>query len=312
MMLEGRREHPGSVVIGTRVYVLSMPGMARAERSTAPKTLDDLGYDAFDCLSLSLVPALLESAAAAALPAAVVGGARTRGLPIESVLEIRDDMVERTSHQPMAISVACDDERREPRYTETRPPHPLAGDGPALDGIRLEWRAASPLRSRADHVVDIANLSAVGLKPLLPCSLALEGVGLRVSAISLGHSQSARRDADQICDLLYLDNPPNVSDLQPVTGRDPRIATYIESESGSQLLLMGPRQLLQSLPPGYGGDGQTDLTIGIGCTGGRHRAAYVGECLTGELRIAGMELAQRDICSASPEPLAVITSAVAS
>src|SRR5260370_7050376 len=174
MMTEGGRGGSSVASTGARASVLLVTGMSGAGRSTALKTLEDMGYEAFDNLPLSLVPAVIESAAVDAPAIAVGADLRTRGFAVESVLETLDDVVGRTDRDLEVLFVDCDDERLGRRYTETRRPHPLAGDRPVMDGIRLERRVLWPLRDRADLVIDTTLLTAAALKPrltpLLPSS----------------------------------------------------------------------------------------------------------------------------------------------
>src|SRR3984893_18312501 len=145
MMTEGGRGGSSLASTGARARVLLVTGMSGAGRSTALKTLEDMGYEAFDNLPLSLVPALIESAAVDAPAIAVGADLRTRGFAVESVLETLDDVVGRTDRELDVLFIDCDDEQLERRYTETRRPHPLAGDRPVMVGIQLERRVVSAL-----------------------------------------------------------------------------------------------------------------------------------------------------------------------
>jgi RNase adapter protein RapZ len=297
MMTGGGREMscPAIGMGGARVLVVT--GMSGAGRSTSLKILEDMGYEAFDNLPLSLVPALIENAAADAPAIAVGADARTRGFAIESMLETLDSLVRRSARQLRMLFVDCDDERLERRYTETRRPHPLAGDRPIMDGIRLERQALSPLHDRADLVIDTSLLTAADLKRLLTGHFALEQSGLRVFVTSFAYRRGIPRDADLIFDVRFLDNPHYVPALQPLTGRDPAVAAHIEQDPDCEMFFAGLWRLLDPLLPRYETEGKTYLTIGIGCTGGRHRSVYVAERLTARLRAAGRraEVAHRDL-----------------
>src|SRR5713101_7970388 len=187
MMTEGGRGGSSLASMGARARVLLVTGMSGAGRSTALKTLEDMGYEAFDNLPLSLVPALIEGAAAEAPAIAVGADLRTRGFANESMLETLDNVVGRTTGELEVLFIDCDDERLERRYTETRRPHPLAGDRPVMDGIRRERRVLAPLRDRADLVIDTSNLTAAELKRLLTGHFALGTFGLRVFVISFAY-----------------------------------------------------------------------------------------------------------------------------
>jgi UPF0042 nucleotide-binding protein len=314
MMTEGGRDESGPAGIAAPARVLLVTGISGAGRSTALKTLEDMGYEAFDNLPLSLVPALIESAAADARAIAVGADLRTRGFAIESMLEPLDAVVGRTGRELKVLFIDCDDERLQRRYTETRRPHPLAGDRPVTDGIRLERRVVSALRDRADLVIDTSNLSAAELKRLMTGHFALASGRLRVFVTSFAYRHGIPRDADLIFDVRFLDNPNYVPALRQLTGRDPAVAAHIERDPDLSPFLGGLWRLLQPLLPRYEQEGKTYLTIAIGCTGGRHRSVYVAERLAGQIGAAGLqvELAHRDLVhpgsSASVAPGATITA----
>jgi RNase adapter protein RapZ len=304
MMTGGGREIscPSTGPSGARVLLVT--GMSGAGRSTALKVLEDIGYEAFDNLPLSLVAALIEHAAADAPAIAVGADARTRGFAIESMLETLEIVVRGTARQLTVLFIDCDDERLERRYTESRRPHPLAGDRPIMDGIRIERQTLSPLRDRADLVIDTSLLTAADLKRLLVGHFALDSSGLRVFVTSFAYRRGIPRDADLIFDVRFLDNPHYVPALRPLTGCDPTVAAYIERDPDCEPFFAGLWRLLNPLLPRYETEGKTYLTIGIGCTGGRHRSVYVAERLTTQLREAGRraEVAHRDLALAGLLP----------
>jgi UPF0042 nucleotide-binding protein len=282
---------------GSRARVLLVTGMSGAGRSTALKILEDMGYEAFDNLPLPLVPALIESVAADAPAIAVGADARTRGFSLQTMIETLDDVVGRTARELNVIFIDCDDERLERRYTETRRPHPIAGDRPVIDGIRLERRVISALRDRADLVIDTSNLTAAELKRLLTGHFLLGTAGLRVFVISFAYRQGIPRDADLIFDVRFLENPHYVPELRLLTGRHPSVAAHIQCDPGFHTFFAALWQLLLPLLPRYESEGKTYLTIGIGCTGGRHRSVFVAERLAAQLQAAGFpaELSHRDL-----------------
>jgi UPF0042 nucleotide-binding protein len=315
MMTEGGHAEWSPAGSAAPARVLLVTGMSGAGRSTALKTLEDMGYEAFDNLPLSLVPALIESIAADARAIAVGADLRTRGFAIggfaiggfaiERMLEPLDAVVGRTGRELKVLFVDCDDEPLQRRYTETRRPHPLAGDRPVADGIRLERRVVSALRDRADLVIDTSSLNAADLKRLLTGHFALASGGLRVFVTSFAYRHGIPRDADLIFDVRFLDNPHYVPELRQLTGRDLAVAAHIERDPDLAPFLAGLWRLLEPLLPRYEQEGKTYLTIAIGCTGGRHRSVYVAERLAAQLGAAGrrVELAHRDLVqSASVAP----------
>jgi UPF0042 nucleotide-binding protein len=223
------------------------------------------------------------------------------------MLETLDDIVGRTARDLKVLFIDCDDERLERRYTETRRPHPLAGDRPVVDGIRLERQVLASLRDRADLVIDTSALTAADLKRLLTGHFAREPVGLRVFVTSFAYRRGIPRDADLIFDVRFLDNPHYVPALRSLSGLDPEVAAHIERDPDLEPFFAGLWRLLQPLLPRYETEGKTYLTIGIGCTGGRHRSVYVAERLGARFREAGLraEVAHRDLPPGAPAaPLA--------
>ena len=311
MMTEGGRAEPSPAGSAAPARVLLVTGMSGAGRSTALKTLEDMGYEAFDNLPLSLVPALIESIAADASAIAVGADLRTRGFAIESMLEPLDAVVGRTGRELKVLFIDCDDEPLQRRYTESRRPHPLAGDRPVTDGIRLERRVVSALRDRADLVIDTSDLSAAELKRLLTGQFSLAAGGLRIFVTSFAYRHGIPRDADLIFDVRFLDNPHYVPELRQLTGRDPAVAAHIEQDPDLAPFLVGFWRLLEPLLPRYEQEGKTYLTIAIGCTGGRHRSVYVTERLAAQLGAAGLrvELAHRDLIQSALVAPGALTTA---
>ncbi len=146
MRTKGGRRGSGAAKSTVPARVLLVTGMSGAGRSTALKTLEDLGYETFDNLPASLVAELIESSAADGPAIAVGADTRTRGFAAETMLETLGEIIGRTGRSLGVLFIDCDDERLERRYTDTRRPHPLAGDRSIMDGIRRERQVVSALR----------------------------------------------------------------------------------------------------------------------------------------------------------------------
>ncbi len=277
--------------------VLLVTGMSGAGRSTALKILEDLGYETFDNLPASLVPALVENSAADGPAIAVGADARTRGFAAETMFETLAEIIGRTGRALRVLFVDCDDERLERRYTETRRPHPLAGDRSVMDGIRRERQVVSALRDRADLVIDTSALTPGDLKRVLTGHFALDARGMHVFVTSFAYRNGVPRDADLIFDVRFLDNPYYVDDLRTLTGHHPAVAAHIQRDVDFAPFFDRLLRLLRPLLPRYEIRGKTYLTIAIGCTGGRHRSVYVAERLAERLREARwrVEVAHRDL-----------------
>ena len=314
MRTKGGRKGSGAAKSTVPARVLLVTGMSGAGRSTALKTLEDLGYETFDNLPASLVPELIESSAADVPAIAVGADTRTRGFTAETMLETLAEIIGRSGRALAVLFIDCDDERLERRYTDTRRPHPLAGDRSIMDGIRRERQVVSALRDRADLVIDTSALTPADLKRVLTGHFALDARGMHVFVTSFAYRNGVPRDADLIFDVRFLDNPYYVDDLRTLTGHHPAVAAHIERDVDFAPFFDRLWRLLRPLLPRYEIGGKTYLTIGIGCTGGRHRSVYVAERLAARLCEAGwrVEVAHRDLPSHGPDaPLPAGASAAA-
>ena len=297
MSTQGGQKHSEATKSAAPGRVILVTGMSGAGRSTALKILEDIGYESFDNLPAPLLPALIESVAGDGRAIAVGADTRTRGFAAETMLDTLAGAVCRAGRELHVVFIDCDDDRLQRRYTETRRPHPLAGDGPITDGIRRERRMLSALRDRADLAIDTSALTATALKRLLTGHFALDTGGMRVFVTSFAYRHGVPREADLVFDVRFLENPHYVDRLRERTGCDPEVAAHIGSDADYPSFFERLWQLLELLLPRYEGCGKSYLTIAIGCTGGRHRSVYVAEQLTTKLREAGWqtELAHRDL-----------------
>jgi UPF0042 nucleotide-binding protein len=271
---------------GRRIILVT--GMSGAGRSTALHALEDSGYEAVDNLPLSLVPSLIRPEESTGRALAIGIDTRTRGFSAAHLLATIDRVRAEPDADIRVLFLDCDDEVLRRRYTETRRRHPLAADRPVTDGIRAERVMLRDLRERAQMVIDTSGLSAADLKRRVQDSFPLEArPGLAVQVVSFAYRNGLPRDADLVFDVRFLANPHYVPELQPMNGTEAPVAAYIERDPGCSSFIDGLTQMLAALLPRYETEGKSYLTIGIGCTGGRHRSVYIAERVTAWLRAQG-------------------------
>lgn len=196
---------------------------------------------------------------------------KTLGYPIEILfLEARDEVLVR-------------------RFSETRRPHPLAKDLPVIEGIRLERQRLQDLRKRADRILDTSDFSVHQLKEAIARYYKRDqsGLHLQITLVSFGYKFGIPYELDLLFDVRFLPNPNFVEQLKEHTGRDPRVKEYVLKETEAQLFLDGLFRLLDVTLPLYEREGRSYLTIGIGCTGGKHRSVAVVERLRDYLKDKG-------------------------
>jgi len=273
-----------------RPRLVVVTGLSGAGRSTALKALEDMGYAIVDNLPLSLVPNLLGGPQEA--PLAIGIPVLNHNFSATALVEALDLLNPRANHQLNLVFLECDDDKLVQRYIETRHRHPVAGDRPVTDGIALERRLVSPLRERADLVIDTTALNPGALKRLLHGHFALDASpGIAIFVTSFAYRHGLPREADLVLDVRFLRNPHYVAALEPLGGRDPAVAAFIEADPYFSDFVAGLGTWLEPLLPRYETEGKSYLTIAIGCTGGRHRSVFVAEWLGSWLKGKGFRVA---------------------
>lgn len=272
---DGGEGEPGRLVVVT--------GMSGAGKTLALKSLEDLGYEALDNLPLFLLGAAVRSGAPR--PMAIGIDIRTRDFGVQSMTAELDNLMRDRRLDARLLFIDADDEELRRRFTETRRLHPLATDRPLADGIRHERELISPLRGRADLVIDTTALPPGGLKRMLAGHFGLGSRSrLVVFVTSFSYRRGLPREADLVFDARFLSNPHYVPALRPLTGRDPRVVAHVEADAGFSQFFANVINLIDPLLPRFAAEGKSYLTIAIGCTGGRHRSVVIAEKLRDWLR----------------------------
>jgi UPF0042 nucleotide-binding protein len=166
------------------------------------------------------------------------------------------------------------------RYKESRRRHPLAPEGLPLDGIHMERKLLEDLKGWATQVIDTSSLKPVQLKETIVSRFAnLDRSSISINVTSFGFKYGVPIDADLIFDVRFLPNPHYVETLRPKTGQDPEVYDYVMKWSETQVFLSKLLDMLQYLIPLYQKEGKSQVVIGIGCTGGKHRSVALAEYL---------------------------------
>jgi UPF0042 nucleotide-binding protein len=188
------------------------------------------------------------------------------------------------------IFLECSNEILMNRYRETRRVHPLSPDGSVEDGIETERRLLAEVSRLADFVVDTSELNIHQLRETVMGIVAGSARPTVVNMISFGFRYGAPSSAELLFDVRFLPNPHFEPRLCPRTGEDREVAEYVLENERASALMDRLRGLLKFLLPLYDDEGKPYLTVGIGCTGGRHRSVAVLNALAGELRASGRDV----------------------
>jgi UPF0042 nucleotide-binding protein len=267
--------------VTSRFVVLT--GLSGSGKSQAIRALEDLGYFCVDNLPVMLLPMLAEltlRAGSEIARAAVVVDVR-EGKLLKEFPGIYRKLKAIRGLNPVLIFLEANEAALVRRFSETRRPHPLAPDRSALEGIREERKAMRAIRQMADHIVDTSEMTVHELRHAFTgvASGRAPGSQLVVTVLSFGFKHGIPVDSDLLFDVRFLPNPHFVPELRPHTGRDPEVIEFLERAPATHQFLDHTLNLLKFLVPQYVHEGKTYLTVGIGCTGGRHRSVAVAEAL---------------------------------
>jgi UPF0042 nucleotide-binding protein len=279
-------------------HLFFVAGLSGSGKSTAMAAFEDLGFYCVDNLPAQLVPQFL-NLCAKATPAiekvALAVDAREepflRSFP-DVVKSLRDD----GAHVEV-LFLDCANEALETRYRETRRRHPLSPEGSVGEGIDRERKLLVDAASLADHRIDTTALNVHQLKEMVASLVSGTVRSTVVNLVSFGFRYGTPQSVELLFDLRFLPNPYFEQDLRSLTGKEASVSKYVlESERG-QSFLERLQDFLGYLLPLYDHEGKAYVTVGVGCTGGRHRSVALAEELAGWMRGLGREvnLTHRDV-----------------
>ena len=268
--------------------IVVITGMSGAGRSTAAKSLEDLGWFVVDNLPPGLLPTMVDLAARSngGVPRiAAVVDVRSRAFSTDLKSAITEVSARGAAARVVFLEAAEDSLVR--RFDSERRPHPLQGTGRVTDGIAAERELLREVRGDADLVVDTTRLNVHQLRARMRDFFGGgTSVGLRLSIVSFGYKYGLPVDADLVADCRFLPNPHWVAELAPMTGQDDAVREYVLSRPGAEEFLYHYAELLRVVLPGYEREGKRFVTLAIGCTGGKHRSVAMADQLA--VRIAGV------------------------
>jgi UPF0042 nucleotide-binding protein len=271
--------------------IVFVAGLSGSGKSTAMAALEDLAYYCVDSLPPQLIEQFLHLCAQATPPiekiALAVDAVEPRFLAEvpSAVRQLRG-----VGASVTVLFLECANDVLEARYRETRRVHPHARGGTVGEGIDRERQLLVELTALADHVIDTSALNVHELKADVAQRVAGRARPTVVNLVSFGFRYPSPQHAELLFDVRFLPNPFFEATLRSRSGRDPEVAAYALATERGTAFLEHLRRLLQFLLPLYDKEGKAYLTIGIGCTGGRHRSVAVAEALAADFRREGREV----------------------
>jgi RNase adapter protein RapZ len=257
--------------------LLVITGLSGAGRSAAADVLEDLGFFVIDNLPPSLIPKVVELARDRERPSRFALVVDSRSGAFVDDLGAALAGVRETGARTSLLFLDASDEVLVRRFEASRRPHPVAGTGRVSDGIRQERNLLEGLKGEADLVVDTSNLNVHELRDRLHELFRDDqsAGALQTSLVSFGYKHGVPLDVDLMFDCRFLPNPHWVEELRELPGTDPAVREYVLAQPEAGPFLDELRRLFQLLLPAFAREGKSYLSIGIGCTGGRHRSVVI-------------------------------------
>ena len=275
-------------------------GLSGSGKSHALKSFEDAGYFCIDNLPPALLPTFVELC-------------HQQGGEIKNValgIDVRErvffsdlagilERVKALGHAVELIFLEAREEVLVRRFSESRRPHPLLPHLPVLEGVRLEKERLADLRRHADRIIDTSDLTVHELRELLDRQFRQAGAPCRltISLVTFGYKFGVPYDIDLLFDVRFLRNPFFIPELKPLTGEDPRVRTYVLADPDAVAFIGQLEGLFKFLIPLFERERRSYVSVGIGCTGGRHRSVAIAVRLQESFSVLGYQVtvAHRDL-----------------
>jgi UPF0042 nucleotide-binding protein len=269
--------------------VLIITGLSGSGKTHVSRALEDMGWFCVDNLPTALIPRFAD----------LIGSSESLRRSV-LVVDMRErdflrqfpQVYRQIKARGLAVSLLfleAEDKVLLRRFNETRRPHPLSVNQPAIEGIREEREALRPIRKMADLILDTSSYTVHQLRDYIRehYDLRAQAGQMVVSVVSFGFKYGVPSDADLVFDLRFLPNPNFVPRLKRLNGNDAAVVRYMNQQEETRVFLSKLEGLLAYLLPRYQREGKSYLTIALGCTGGRHRSVMMANALARALEREG-------------------------
>jgi UPF0042 nucleotide-binding protein len=300
MVRKKRKQKAASLETAPDIVIIT--GLSGSGMSSATNAFEDLGYFCVDNLPITMLPTFARLVAASEDEKGIQRAALVIDIregtflgDFEKQLQVLRD----GGLQIYVLFLEASGDVLQHRFSETRRPHPADKRRGLSEAIRNERAAMQRIRSLADQIIDTSEHTVHTLRSQLleRFSPDKKGSPMRVTVLSFGHKYGSPANLELLFDVRHLPNPHFVPDLRRLSGHDSRVVRFlrVQPEVGETVKRFG--DLLDYLLPLYKREGKSYVTVGIGCTGGRHRSVMVANALARRLRQGGFnaQAVHRDV-----------------
>jgi UPF0042 nucleotide-binding protein len=274
--------------------ILIITGLSGSGMSSATNAFEDLGYFCVDNLPITILPTfarLIEAnqdengISRAALVIDIREGTFLADFPKQL------EALRANGLNVYVLFLEASDEALQQRFSETRRPHPADKGQGLTQAIRDERTAMQRIRRLADQIIDTSDHTVHTLRNHLVQRFSpdKQGSSMRVQVLSFGHKYGSPANLELLFDVRHLPNPHFVPDLRRLSGHDRRVVKFLKAQPEVEETVKRFSELMEYLLPLYKREGKSYVTVGIGCTGGRHRSVMVANALANQLRRLGFD-----------------------
>lgn len=272
-------------------HIVFVSGLSGSGKTTAMAALEDLSFYCVDNLPVQLIEQFLHLCIQATPPIEKIGLAvDAREEPFLRELPAAIEQLRSSGAWIEVIFLDCSNDALLNRYRETRRVHPLSPGGSVEEGIERERRLLVDVSALADLQIETSALNVHQLKARVVQHVAGEIRPTVVNLVSFGFRYGTPRAVEQLFDVRFLPNPYFEGRLRERSGHDPEVIDFVLNNPLGTALFERLCDLCKFLVPLYDQEGKAYVTIGVGCTGGRHRSVAVVEALAESIRSTGREV----------------------
>ncbi len=271
-------------------YII-VTGMSGAGKSNAAGTLEDMGFYCIDNMPVALISKFAELYAETESRRSDVAfiidvrGESDFGPLIDEIKALKDG-----GYDCRVLVLDCSDKVLLNRYKETRRIHPLSAwhNITVSDALVMERKMLEPIFRAADYRIDTTYLTPKQAQEQIRNIInPLAKRSITVNVMSFGFKNGSVPEADLLFDVRCFPNPFYIPELKELTGLDAPVREYIMNSPQTITFLEKLYDMIDFLIPLYVAEGKKQLTVAIGCTGGKHRSVMIAEALSNHLKDRG-------------------------
>ena len=260
--------------------IIVVTGLSGSGKSVVIRALEDNGFFCIDNLPVVLIPKFIDLCQGyrEEIKRIALGIDLRERLFLQSWPEVLTEL-RVAGHRVEVLFLDAADEVLLRRFSETRRPHPLAGEGSIQEGIVRERKALEEMRALADKIIDTSDFNVHELKREVEQYYSQSQSPRKMSLFmnSFGYKYGIPHDTDMIVDVRFLPNPFFVNGLRAKNGLEPDVKEFVLKREETHVFLDRLYSLLEFVLPQYEREGKSSLTLALGCTGGKHRSVVLVE-----------------------------------